>query len=692
MPSYEPRDIRNFAIAGHSDTGKTSFVEMALSKTGMLNRVGTVEDGTTVCDSDAQEKERGISIDSAVVHMSYAGKELNVLDTPGYPEFLGQVVTALEAVESVVLTISAPAGIQFNTRRVWDMAKQAGLARVILVTKMDGENVNFSELLGQIQEHFGGDPDCEIAPVLLPVGEGSSFSGVVNLLSPSESAPDGAVGDVETMHATLVEGIVAADEEMMDRYLEEEQIAAEELAALFSKSVAEGAIVPVLCCAARADKGVDEVLDFLANVLPSPVDGLKRMGASPAAEGEEPTYDVALEPDPAAPFAARVFKSVTDAFVGKLCYFRVYSGALKGDLSFTLSSTGKNQRVAQLLRPQGSKQEPVQDCVTGDVVAVAKVEEIGLGDVLYDAKRPIALPPIPLPRPMASLAVEPKSRGDEQKIGSSLAKLCEEDPTFRMSRDPQTHEMVVTGMSTLHMDIMLARLKDRFQVEVNSKQPKIPYKETITAPSDAKYRHKKQTGGRGQFGEVWIRLIPVERGAGFEFVDKVVGGSIPNQFIPAVEKGVLATMAKGVIAGYPVEDVRLELYDGRHHAVDSSEAAFKIAGSRAFQEAFTSAKPVLLEPIVDIEVSVPGEFFGDISAHLTGHRARISGMDAVGSIQTIRAEVPMAEITNYATELKSMTGGQGSYSIEFARYDVVPANMAQPIIAKAKKPDEEEEE
>jgi len=692
MPNYETKDIRNLAVAGHGDTGKTTLVEMILNKCGSTSRVGTVEDGTTVCDSDPQEKERGMSIDSAVVHVSHNGKELNIIDTPGYPEFVGQVVSVLPAVESVAIAISAPGGIQLNTRKVWELAKEAGLARVIVVTKMDGENIDFSGLLDQIRENFG----TECAPVMLPIGQGPDFAGVVDLLNPPDRAPDGVVGDMEEARGSLVETIVEADEELMERYLEEEEISAEEIEATFGKAVAGGSVVPVLCCAARAGKGLDEVLDLLANILPNPIDGRQRKAkdpkAEPTEEGEEPEANIELKPDPDEPFCAQIFKTVTDPFVGKLCYFRVYSGSLTGDLSFMLSSTGKSQRIAHLLRPFGGEQEQRGDCVPGDIMAVAKVEDVALGETLYASRRPALLAPVDLPTPMVALAVEPKSRGDEQKIGSSLTKLADQDATFVLSRDPQTGEMVVTGMSNLHLDIMLARLKERFQVEVTTKQPKIPYKETITTNSDAQYRHKKQTGGRGQFGEVWIRLMPQERGEGFEFADMVVGGNIPNQFIPAVQKGVVETMTKGVVAGYPVVDVRMELYDGKHHPVDSSEAAFKIAGSKAFQDAFMKAKPVLLEPIVLMEVTVPGEFFGEISGHLTGHRGRIQGMDAVGTMQVIRAEIPMAEITSYATELKSMTGGQGSYSIEFSHYDIVPSNIAQDIVARSKRPADEEEE
>ena len=685
MPDYGTKDIRNLALAGHGDSGKTTLVEVILNKCGATNRVGIVEDGTTVSDSDPQEKARGMSIDSAVVHVNHKGRELNIIDTPGYPEFIGQVVTSLPAVETAVLAISASAGIQLNTRRTWDLAKELGLARVVLITKMDGENVDFDALLGQIQDTFGK----ECAPVMLPVGQSRDFSGVLSLMDPPASPPDGVIGDIDEMRNALVETILESDEDVLERYLMEEQIAPEEIASLFGKAVAAGMVVPVLCCAARADKGVDEVLDFLADVLPSPIEGLSRVANDPKSD-EGATIE--LKPEAGGPLCAQVFKTITDPFVGKLCYFRVFSGSMEGEFSFVPSSTGKSQRVAQLLRPMGQEQEQVERCVPGDIMAFAKVEELRTFDTLYSPKRPAVLSAPALPTPMVSLAVEPKSRGDEQKIGSSLAKLADEDVAFQISRDPQTGETVVTGMSSLHVDIMLARLKERFQVEVNTKQPTIPYKETIAVASDTSYRHKKQTGGRGQFGEVWIRLIPLERGAGFEFDNQVVGGVIPHQFIPAVQKGIVNTMARGVLAGFPVTDLKVELYDGKHHSVDSSEAAFKMAGSKAFRDGFMKGKPVLLEPIVDMEVIVPNQFFGDISGHLSSHRGRIQGGDAMGNMQVIRAEVPMAEVTNYATELKSMTGGQGSYGLEFSHYDIVPSNITQEIIAKAKRPKDEDEE
>ncbi len=686
MASYETKDIRNFALAGHGDAGKTTLVEHLLHKAGVTGRVGTVEDGTTICDSDPQEQARGMSIDSSVVHVTHKGKELNIIDTPGYPEFVGQVVSALPAVETVVLTISAPAGIQLNTRKVWDLAKNAGLARVILINKMDGENVDFMGLLDLIKENFGN----ECAPVFLPIGSGPDFAGVVNLMAPPESAPDGVIGDVDDMRNSLAETILESDEEVLERYLMEEEIAPEEINALFSKAVAEGSVVPVLCCAGRADKGLDEVADFFADVLPSPIDGLKRVAKDPQSEDDAATIEIEVDAD--APLCAHVFKVVTDPFVGKLCYFRVHSGKMQGEFSFMSSGTGKSMRAAQILRPMGREQEQVEGCIPGDIMAFAKLEDLNIFDTLYTQQRPVVLPAPTLPTPMVSLAVEPKSRGDEQKIGTSLAKLAAEDLTFQISRDAQTGETVVTGMSSLHVDLMLARLKERFQVEVDTKQPTIPYKETTTVASDTSYRHKKQTGGRGQFGEVWIRLIPQERGEGFEFDDQVVGGAIPHQFIPAVRKGIVETMAKGVLAGFPVVDVKVELYDGKHHPVDSSEAAFKLAGAKAFQDAFMKGKPVLLEPIVNLEVTVPNEFFGDISGHISSHRGRIQGGDGIGNMQVIRAQIAMSEIVNYATELKSMTGGQGAYSIEFSHYDIVPSNVAQGIIAKAKKPDAEEEE
>jgi len=667
--------IRDVMVMGHAGCGKTTLVEQMLFKAGVTTRAGSVDDGTSVLDSSPEEKSRQITIDPASAHLTWKGRELNLIDTPGYPDFVGMALSCLPAAEMVLVCISASAGIEVNTRKAWQAAGDAGKARMIAVTRMDGDNIHVEDLLAQIQETLG----AECIPLNLPAGAGADLKGVVSTLVPSENAPDGVIGDLEAMGTSLRESVIESDEDLMDRYLEEEEIKPEELEPVFRKSVASGEVVPVLFCAAEQDVGVEELMDAIAAYAPAPGEA-----APPSCTDESGEQDVAITPDPAAPFAAQVFRCVNDPFVGRLSFFRVFSGSLPSDGSFQNVRSGRTERAGQLFRVLGKQQENVPQAEPGDLVAVTKVEDMKVGDTLCAEGRTVRLAEVQFPTPMTSLAIEPKSRGDEQKISASLSRLAEEDPTFRVVRDQQTNELVVSGTTQMHLEVMLERMKRRYGVEANTKEPKIPYKETVTIKTTARHRHKKQTGGRGQFGEVWIRIEPLPRGEGFEFVNEVVGGAIPSQYIPAVEKGIREAMARGVLAGCLVVDLRVTLYDGKFHEVDSSEAAFKIAGSMAFQKAFLEAKPALLEPVVTTEITVPTQYMGDITGDLNGRRGRIQGMDSLGELQVVQAEVPMAEVTRYATELRSMTGGTGSYTMEFLRYDIVPQRLAEQIIARAK--------
>jgi len=678
MAKYEVGDIRNVAFFGHGNTGKTTLAEQMLVEAGVLKRAGSVDEGTSNLDFEDEERERKHTIDSSIVHFSWRGKEINLIDTPGYSDFIASVIGAAAVVETAVITIAAPAGIEVNTRRVWAIASEAGLAKVILISKMDGENIDFPALLKSIQEVFGSN--C--VPLFLPVGVGGDFQGIVNVLSPPNELPAGVVGDVDAAKEAITESIVEANDELLEKYLGEEQISAEELSSAFVGSMVAGQVVPILCCSTVKGIGVKEVMDFLAMNTPSPVEGLKRRYQS----GEE---EVEITPDPNGPFIAQVFKCLTDPFVGKVSFFRVFSGTMTAGQVYN-SRTGRAEKVTQIFRPQAREQEQVERAIPGDIIGVTKVEGIAISDTLCDREANVSLPKLIFPQPMVAVAVEPKARGDEQRISEALSKIADEDPTFKVSRDTQTNELVITGMSTLHLDVILSRLKNRFGVEVTTKEPKIPYRETITRNAEGKYRHKKQTGGRGQFAEVWLRIEPLERGAGFEFVDEIVGGAIPSQFIPAVEKGIREAMQQGIIAGYPVQDLRVRVYDGKDHPVDSSEAAFKIAAARAFKNAFMEAKPVLLEPIVNMEIVVPSKYMGDISGDLNSRRGRIVNVDASGDMQIIKAQVPMAEVMNYATQLRSITGGTGSFTMEFSHYDVVPARIAEAVIAKSKPREEEE--
>jgi len=669
MADYAVESLRNIAVVGHNAAGKTTLVEHLLFKAGRTNRLGSVDDKTSILDYEDQERERRVTIDSALAWLEWKKNRFNLLDCPGSLDFVADAIGGLQAVETALITVAAPAGIELNTRRMWKAA--AARARMIVITKMDADNItDHDATLAKIQEVFG----ASCVPVNVPLGVGASFKGVASVLDPNQKAEG-----IDEARTQLMDVIAESDEALMERYLNEEKITADEIAAALRKAVAAGKVVPIFHCSGRSGAGLEELLDGLAALAPSPLDVAPRKGAN-AKDGAE----VEIKPDPAAPLVAQVFKSITDPFVGKLAYFRVFAGSFKADSTVFNSRSGRNERVGQVLKPFGKDTESVPVIATGDFGAVSKIDDVQIGDVFCPADHAVKMASAKYPTPMVSLAVMPRSRNDEQKIGQSVAKLTTECPTFNFNRDTQTHELVVTGMSQRHVDVMIARLKSRFQVEVDTKEPKIPYKETISANGESQYRHKKQTGGSGQFAEVWLKTEPMERGAGFEFVDEVVGGAIPNQFIPAIEKGVREQMAKGILAGCVIEDVRVKVYFGKYHPVDSNEQAFKTASAMAFTLAFNASKPVLLEPVVRVDVTVPSQYMGAITGDLNGRRGRIVGMEAEGDLQTISAEVPLAEVLRYATELSSMTGGVGAYTMEFCRYDIVPTQAAQKVIAAAK--------
>jgi len=663
----------NVAVVGHGSVGKTTFVDRLLYEAGAAKRPGDVDAGSSLSDHDPEEKDRKFSIHSAIFNFKAAGRTFNLIDTPGYLEFAGAALSALPVVETALIAVSAHEGVQLNTRRMWQAAGEQGLARIVLITRLDGDNIQFDQLIEQVREALG--PECR--PAFLPVGLGQQCKGVVNLVD-SQDAPEGVVGDFESAREALMESIIESDDALMERYFEGEEIGSEEMAATLGKAVAAGSLVPIICCAAKSGIGVREVLSFLAGCAPSPQDGLVRTAT------DENGEQVELHADPDGPFCARVFKVTTDVHVGKLAYFRVYSGSLAGDLTVRLARTGESIRLGHVYTVFGEAQAEVNAVGPGEIICVPKIEQLRLDDTLCSPAVSLTLPPTPLPRPMMSLAVETQSRDDDQKLGAGLQVLMESDPTFTMHRESQSGELVITGMSTLHLDVMLSKLKRRYDITLTTREPSTPYRETITRKATGRYRHKKQTGGRGQYGEVYLRIEPNERGAGFEFIDEIVGGVIPRQFIPAVEKGIREVLEAGLLAGYPIVDIKAAVYDGSYHSVDSSEAAFKIAAARAFREAFEQAKPVILEPIARMEVTIPSEFMGDVTGNLTGHRGRILGMEQVGQMQVIRAEIPMAEVTRYSAELKSMTGGEGSFTLEFSHYEVVPPQIQQEIVARGR--------
>ena len=684
MADHKTEDLRNFAIVGHGGTGKTTLLESLLFKTGATKRLGKPREGTSIADFDDEEKQRKVTIYAAILHARHQGKELQIIDTPGYDDYIGEVVSAYAAVETALVAVAADAGIQVNTRRVWNRAADAGLARAVVITKMDADMAKHAEVLQALRESFG----TACLPVTIPIGSGPSFTGVVPVLKPPAQVPAEVAEQVQSAGQALRDAIIESDDALMERYLGGEEIGNEELMAAAGRALAKGNLVPVFCCAAEKDIGVDELLEGIVALFPSPVEGLQRRGHKPGTD-EEVERPASFD----APFSAQVFKALYDPYVGKLAYFRIFSGTLKPEDGLYNAREEKREKLYHIYRVQGKEQEEVESAAAGDIVAVAKIETLEVSDTVCAESDPVVFPPLKFPEPMVSRAAEPKSRADEQRMSTALARIVSQDRTFKVGRDPQTGELIITGMSDLHLDVVCSKLRRKpFEVEMTLKEPRIPYKETISGKAQGHYRHKKQTGGRVQFAEVYLRVEPLPRGSEFEFVDDIYGGSIPNQYVPAIEKGVREKMATGVLAGYPVADVRVSVYDGKHHEVDSSEAAFKIASRRAFADGFTNAKPILLEPIVNIEITVPSKYMGDITGDLSGRRGRIQGMDTAGDQQVIKATVPLSAISNYSTQLRSITGGEGSYTVEFSHYEPVPPNLQEAIVAKAARAKEGEEE
>jgi elongation factor G len=715
MAKYKVEDIRNVALVGHEVAGKTSLADALLFKARAVDRRGSVDDGTSVSDYDDEEKKQKYSIDTSVLHLENQSKQIHLLDAPGKPEFVGAALGALNAVETAVIVISAPNGIQVNTRRMFTEAGKRGLARMLVINRLDGDNIQFDALLKAIQDSFG--KTCVLFNA--PLGQGPQFSGVVSVLNPPDKVPPGCLVDLTKARSRLVDAIVECDEALTEKYLMEEPVTAAELTAVLPKALAAGTLIPIFCTSAKKDKdiGIGELLDALTTFAVSPVQGKKRTAIKGSGEKAQ---EVVLEPSESAEFVGQVFKTLTDKFVGNLSFFRVFSGKITSEQPLVNLRTGKSSRTGGLLQMQGKQQKPVPEAIAGDIVAVAKVEDLGIGDTVAGNTHAPKLPRPTYPNPMFGLAVEPKARGDEQKISGSMQKIADEDPTFKITRDTQTKEMVIYGMSQLHLDIVQHRLKRRFDLEVITKEPKIPYRETITTEAGADHRHKKQTGGRGQFGEVHLRVYPLPRDItteeellerfanksrfekmrmahydpdfNFAFIDHIVGGTIPNQFIPAVEKGCRELLERGALAGYRIQDVAVEVHFGKDHPVDSSEQAFKTAGRMAFKKGFLAARPVLLEPIVDLEVTVPTKYFGAIQSDLSTKRARIENQDSLpGDLLVIKAKAPLAEVTRYAAQLGSITQGQGSYTMEFSHYDQVPGNIQQQIVSKAKVAADEED-
>jgi elongation factor G len=681
--TYHVNDIRNVALAGHGASGKTTLADALLFTSGASNRKGSVDDGTSAFDVDEEEKRRKFTIDCHLGHLASGGKQIHLIDTPGYPDFIGSALSALGAVENVVVAVSGPSGIEVNTRRLFQEATRLGLGRLIAITKMDAENVDYRADLEAIRQTFG----TQCVPFFVPVGQGSSFSGVIDVIQSHEEDPPACPLAPTEAYRMLVEQIVELNEEMMMRYLEGETIGPDELRKSAHDAIAEGKLVPVLSVSGRKDIGLRELLDLIVACGLSPLD-VHRFG-SRSAEADAPEEEICPAED--GTLVAQVFKTINDQFMGKLSYLRILTGRMSTDTTLVNLRTGKSAKAGHIYVLQGKQQEEVPEAIAGDIVAIAKFEDLHVSDTVSNvggntASSQLRARPIKFPIPMVPRAVQPKARDDEAKISAGLAKIADEDPTFSIRRDKQTHELVISGMSDLHLDVIQQRLKNRHKLEMNTHVPQVPYLETISGDSEANHRHKKQTGGRGQFAEVHLRMRPRERGQGFNFVDAIKGAVIPNQFIPAVEKGVREQMDKGVISGNQVVDVEVEVFFGKDHPVDSSEQAFKTASATAFRKGFELARPVLLEPMVNLEITVPAEKFGDVSGDLSTRRGHLTGMDSLpGGLQIIRAEAPLAEVLTYASQLKSMTGGQGSFTMEFKSYEPVPANVQAQIVDRYKK-------
>ncbi len=688
MKNVDGERIRNIAVVAHSGAGKTSLIEAMLFNTGAIDRLGSVEDGTTTMDSEPEEIARKITITSSVAHCTWNNHRINLIDTPGFINFLEDTRGCLRAVDGAIVIVSALSGVKAETHKVWKFASEFELPRIVFVNKMDKEMANFSRAVGDLEKAF----ETDAIPLQIPVGSGDQFKGIIDLIKmkafflqkgkmeESDIPPD-MLAEADEYRKKLVEKIAESDDALLEKYLEGEALTETEIL----MGVKEGSItkrfIPVTCGSATMNVAIPHLLDGVVLALPSPLEMAKIVPI----KGKNPkdNQEVIRKPLATEPLAAYVFKTIADPFAGRLSIFRVYSGVLKADSTVLNSTNGVKERVGQVFYLLGKKQIPAQTISAGEIGVVAKLKETYTGDTLSDEANPLIFPKVRFSDPIISYAIAPKSKGDEEKVSTGLHRILEEDPTLRFQRDEETKEMLLSGMGQVHLEVTLERLKRKFGVEVIMKTPKVPYRETIKVSARAQGKYKKQSGGRGQYGDCYLEVEPLPRGGGYEFVDKIVGGVIPQQYRPAVEKGVVETMKEGIIAGYPLVDLKVTLYDGSYHTVDSSEMAFKIAGSMALRKAVQDAKPVLLEPIMKVEVITPDDTLGAVIGDLNSKRGKVQGVEPqAGGNQKINALVPMSEMLTYANQLTSLTSGRGLYSMEFSHYEELPAHLAQKIIAE----------
>jgi len=675
MPNYSTQNIRNLTFVGHTGAGKTTLAEALLAKSGAIGEAGTIERGTTTTDHDPLEKEYQHSLDSAIAGLDFEGIHINLVDTPGFADFRGPTLTGMAATETTVIVVNAHNGIELSTRRLMRRAKRRRLCRVIVINKIDQEGADLSQLVKDLRKEFG--PEC--LPINLPA---ETLTAVRDCFFQTEGETD--IFSLAEAHEAIIDQVVETTEGLMEKYLEGQKLSREELHDAFEKALREGHLVPICFTSATTGTGVEAFLRLCKRLLPNPAEG----NPPPVLEGDGKNAKKSLvTPDPDAHVLAHVFKISNDPFVGKLSIFRIYQGTVRPDTQLLIGDARRPFKVGHLFRVQGGKHVEIDAGIPGDICAVAKVDDIHYDDILHNSPEGshFHLKPLDFPRPMYGLAINVKSRGQEQKLAQSLTRLTEEDPCFVVEHNQELNETVVRGLGELHMRVMLQRMGTRYNVDIETRPPRIAYRETITRPAEGHYRHKKQTGGAGQFGEVFLRVRPLARGEGSEFLSKVVGGAIPSNLIPAVEKGVRQVLQEGAIAGYPLQDLEVTVYDGKFHPVDSKEIAFVIAGRNALLDAIHNAGPQILEPIVTIDVTVPDTHMGDVTGNLASRRARISGTESLsGSLLTVSADMPLSALTDYHTELKSMTQGQGTYTMEFSHYDPVPHDIQRQLEAAHK--------
>lgn len=686
MKEYRSDRIRNLAIVSHGGAGKTSLTEALLFSVGAVNRLGRVDDGTATTDFEPEEVKRKMTISTSLAPCEWQENKINFLDTPGYSDFSGEIKGALRAVESSLVVVCAASGIEVDTEKVWNFSSELGLPRILFINKMDRENADFFGTVNALQDRFGK----KILPLFIPIGSEESFSGVIDLLTQTAYSgqnslplPDDQVEQVEEWRQKMFETIAESDDALLNKYLEGQDLSLEEIKTALGNGIASRKIYPVLCGSAYKNIGVRQLLDFIISYAPS-ADTLSAIGMHPLTQ--EPEERTVTQP-----FSALIFKTTADPFVGRLSFIKVFSGSMKPDSTIYNISKDKSERISSLFTLRGKHQDTLPAVHAGDITVVAKLQETATGNTLAQKESPILYDPIEYPDSMFTMCVEAKNKGDEDKIGNALARIVDEDPTFRLKKNSETNQLLISGLGELHLEIMAEKIKRKFGVDVTLSAPKVPYRETIRTSVKIEGKHKKQTGGHGQFGHVWLQIDPLPAGGSFEFVDSIFGGAVPRQYIPAVEKGVKEAMSGGILAGYPLVDIKVTLFDGSYHTVDSSEMAFKIASSMAIRKGVLQAKPVLLEPVCSVEVNVPDNFMGDVIADLNSKRGRIQGMEPTGKGKgVIRAQVPMSEMARYAIDLRSITQGRGCYGLTFSHYEEMPQRMADNLIAATKKDRAEE--